>query len=67
MPVQFLDPIPRIPFDGDPIIVEIIGTSRFLDDLTVYIRVCYSVFSIVYLATVTGAYRADSCAGPARP
>ena len=57
MPVEWIDPVPAIRFEGGPLACEIIGTSRFGDELTLYIRVPSDDGFIVYLVTVTSSYR----------
>ena len=39
MPVEWLDPIPAIRFEGGPLPCTIIGTSRFGTELTIYLRI----------------------------
>ena len=39
MPVEWLDPIPAIRFEGGPLPCTIIGTSRVGTELTIYLRI----------------------------
>ena len=59
--IEWLDPVPAIRFEGGPVPCTIIGTSRFLDELTIYLRIpivdAYGEGYIVYLCTVSSAYR----------
>ena len=57
MPVEWLDLIPAPIFTGGPLNCEIIGTSTWLGEITLYIRVPGAGGSLVCLATVTSAYR----------
>ena len=60
--IQWLDPGPVIRFlGGDPVEALIIGTSRFQNDLTLYIQIpvahAQGVGHVVYLCKVYSAYR----------
>ena len=61
MPVEWLDPVPAIRFEGGPLPCTIIGTSRFGTELTIYLRIpvvdAFGEGYIVYLCTVSSAYR----------
>ena len=56
MLVVWLDPIPAIIFSGRPLSCEIIGTSSWLGEVTIYIRVTGPGGTLVYLANITSAY-----------
>ena len=57
----WLDTIPNVQFSGAPVSCEIIGTSRFQDQITLYVRIpvhdAHGYGFVVYLATVDSAYR----------
>ena len=59
--VIWLDPIPNVRFEGAPVSCEIIGTCRFQDRITLYVRIPVhdhlGYGYVVYLATVDSAYR----------
>ena len=58
MPVEWIDPAPAVRFEGGPLPCTIIGTSRLPDgELTLYLRVPDGEGYIIYLVTVTSAYR----------
>ena len=57
MPVVWLDPIPAIVFAGGPLACEIIGTSSWLGEVTMYIRITGPRGGVVYLANITSAYQ----------
>ena len=57
----WLDPIPNVQFIGAPVPCEIIGTSRFQDQITLYVRIPVHDHRgygyVVFLASVDSAYR----------
>ena len=59
--IVWLDPVPSIRFEGGPVPCVIIGTSRFQNELTIYLRIPVADARgdgyIVYLCTVYSAYR----------
>ena len=59
--VIWLNPVPNIRFEGGPAPCTIIGTSRFQNQLTLYLRVpildAYGEGYVVYLVHVDSAYR----------
>ena len=59
--IVWLDPVPVVRFEGGPVLCQIIGTSRFQNELTLYLRIPIADAQgegfIVYLCTVYSAYR----------